>query len=226
MAFLICKHFVVIISFLQSQEGIAVGRSLGMLKNEQIDGNKEMIAFGLMNIVGANLVLYVPFCRILRWVEEEENLKKKDADLQYVLFSYLVGVTSIDNTGIGMLTDVHKNLGRKGIRIALTNLRREVAEKLTLSRYIESIGGDDWVFLSVKAAVAACRFALQEIKHNSPPCLQKQNPTYAALVSDGQARSTEGQRANRCGKQTRSTEGRRANRLKREGEEKIDHSRK
>ncbi|URE20894.1 STAS domain [Musa troglodytarum] len=160
MAFLICKHFVVIISFLQSQEGIAVGRSLGMLKNEQIDGNKEMIAFGLMNI------------------------------------------------------------------IALTNLRREVAEKLTLSRYIESIGGDDWVFLSVKAAVAACRFALQEIKHNSPPCLQKQNPTYAALVSDGQARSTEGQRANRCGKQTRSTEGRRANRLKREGEEKIDHSRK
>ncbi|URE06915.1 STAS domain, partial [Musa troglodytarum] len=39
-------------AFLALSEGIAVGRSLGMLKNEQIDGNKEMIAFGLMNIVG------------------------------------------------------------------------------------------------------------------------------------------------------------------------------
>ena len=35
-----------------SQEGIAVGRSLALIKNEQIDGNKEMIAFGIMNIAG------------------------------------------------------------------------------------------------------------------------------------------------------------------------------
>ncbi|CAD5188959.1 unnamed protein product [Musa acuminata subsp. malaccensis] len=40
-------------TFLALSEGIAVGRSLGMLKNEQIDGNKEMIAFGLKNIVGS-----------------------------------------------------------------------------------------------------------------------------------------------------------------------------
>ncbi|KAK8930955.1 putative sulfate transporter 3.5 [Platanthera zijinensis] len=31
-------------------EGVAVGRSLALLKNEQIDGNKEMIAYGMMNI--------------------------------------------------------------------------------------------------------------------------------------------------------------------------------
>ncbi|KAL1559664.1 Sulfate transporter 3.1 [Salvia divinorum] len=34
-------------------EGIAVGRSFAMLKNYHIDGNKEMIAFGIMNIAGS-----------------------------------------------------------------------------------------------------------------------------------------------------------------------------
>ncbi|PQQ04813.1 sulfate transporter 3.1 [Prunus yedoensis var. nudiflora] len=33
-------------------EGIAVGRSFSMFKNDHIDGNKEMIAIGMMNIVG------------------------------------------------------------------------------------------------------------------------------------------------------------------------------
>lgn len=35
------------------QEGIAVGRSFAMFKNYNIDGNKEMIAFGMMNIAGS-----------------------------------------------------------------------------------------------------------------------------------------------------------------------------
>ncbi|KAH7511891.1 hypothetical protein FEM48_Zijuj12G0031100 [Ziziphus jujuba var. spinosa] len=34
-------------------EGIAIGRSFAIMKNEQVDGNKEMIAFGLMNIIGS-----------------------------------------------------------------------------------------------------------------------------------------------------------------------------
>ena len=41
------------------QEGIAVGRSLGLLKNEPVDGNKEMIAFGLMNICGSFTSCYL-----------------------------------------------------------------------------------------------------------------------------------------------------------------------
>jgi sulfate transporter 3 len=41
------------------QEGIAVGRSLAMVKNEQIDGNKEMIAFGIMNIAGSFTSCYL-----------------------------------------------------------------------------------------------------------------------------------------------------------------------
>ena len=43
----------------RSQEGIAVGRSLALIKNEQIDGNKEMIAFGIMNIAGSCTSCYL-----------------------------------------------------------------------------------------------------------------------------------------------------------------------
>ena len=41
------------------QEGIAIGRSFAIMKNEQIDGNKEMIAFGFMNIVGSVTSCYL-----------------------------------------------------------------------------------------------------------------------------------------------------------------------
>ncbi|KAL6539182.1 putative sulfate transporter 3.3 [Orobanche gracilis] len=40
-------------------EGIAVGRTFAALKNYQVDGNKEMIAMGLMNIVGSSTSCYV-----------------------------------------------------------------------------------------------------------------------------------------------------------------------
>ncbi|RZR77974.1 hypothetical protein BHM03_00003194 [Ensete ventricosum] len=48
-------------------------------------GGKSYPLVSLFFDIGANLMPYVPFCRILRWVEEEENAKKKDADLQYVI---------------------------------------------------------------------------------------------------------------------------------------------
>ncbi|WOK95633.1 hypothetical protein Cni_G04340 [Canna indica] len=47
-------------------EGIAVGRSFAMFKNYNIDGNKEMIAIGTMNIVGSLTSCYLttgPFSR-------------------------------------------------------------------------------------------------------------------------------------------------------------------
>ncbi|KAG6723725.1 hypothetical protein I3842_03G222200 [Carya illinoinensis] len=40
-------------------EGIAIGRSFAIMNNEQVDGNKEMIAFGLMNIVGSFTSCYL-----------------------------------------------------------------------------------------------------------------------------------------------------------------------
>ncbi|GMH25797.1 hypothetical protein Nepgr_027640 [Nepenthes gracilis] len=47
-------------------EGVAAGRSFAMLKNYHIDGNKEMIAFGMMNILGSFTSCYLtsgPFSR-------------------------------------------------------------------------------------------------------------------------------------------------------------------
>ncbi|PUZ42735.1 hypothetical protein GQ55_9G606200 [Panicum hallii var. hallii] len=47
-------------------EGIAVGRSFAMFKNYNIDGNKEMIAIGTMNVVGSFTSCYLttgPFSR-------------------------------------------------------------------------------------------------------------------------------------------------------------------
>uniref|UniRef100_A0A2N9H1U9 STAS domain-containing protein n=1 Tax=Fagus sylvatica TaxID=28930 RepID=A0A2N9H1U9_FAGSY len=40
-------------------EGIAIGRSFAIMKNDPIDGNKEMIAFGLMNIAGSFTSCYL-----------------------------------------------------------------------------------------------------------------------------------------------------------------------
>ncbi|CAL0322029.1 unnamed protein product [Lupinus luteus] len=42
-----------IIGILSLTEGIAVGRTFAALHNDQIDGNKEMIAIGVMNIAGS-----------------------------------------------------------------------------------------------------------------------------------------------------------------------------
>jgi sulfate transporter 3 len=45
--------------YCQMQEGIAVGRSFAMLKNYNIDGNKEMTAIGTMNILGSFTSCYL-----------------------------------------------------------------------------------------------------------------------------------------------------------------------
>jgi MFS superfamily sulfate permease-like transporter len=41
------------------QEAIAIGRTFAGLKDYQIDGNKEMVALGTMNIVGSMTSCYV-----------------------------------------------------------------------------------------------------------------------------------------------------------------------
>ncbi|KAK3150551.1 hypothetical protein QOZ80_3AG0234650 [Eleusine coracana subsp. coracana] len=55
-----------IITGIIALEGIAVGRSFAMFKNYNIDGNKEMIAIGTMNILGSFTSCYLttgPFSR-------------------------------------------------------------------------------------------------------------------------------------------------------------------
>ncbi|XVF88503.1 hypothetical protein PTKIN_Ptkin19aG0056100 [Pterospermum kingtungense] len=49
----------VVTGLIAMAEGIAIGRSFAIMRNEQTDGNKEMIAFGLMNIVGSFTSCYL-----------------------------------------------------------------------------------------------------------------------------------------------------------------------
>ncbi|KAB2612741.1 sulfate transporter 3.4 [Pyrus ussuriensis x Pyrus communis] len=49
----------IITGILSLKEGVAVGRTFASLKNYQVDGNKEMMAIGLMNICGSCSSCYV-----------------------------------------------------------------------------------------------------------------------------------------------------------------------
>ncbi|MBA0673760.1 hypothetical protein Goari_015387 [Gossypium aridum] len=49
----------VVTGLISMVEGIAIGRSFAIVKNEQIDGNKEMIAYGFMNIIGSLTSCYL-----------------------------------------------------------------------------------------------------------------------------------------------------------------------
>ncbi|KAG2409238.1 sulfate transporter 3.3 [Vigna angularis] len=48
-----------ITGILSLTEGIAVGRTFAALKNYKVDGNKEMMAIGFMNVVGSSTSCYV-----------------------------------------------------------------------------------------------------------------------------------------------------------------------
>lgn len=59
LSYLIPTYYIydVVVSF--SQEAIAVGRSFASIKGYNIDGNKEMIAIGFMNIIGSLTSCYI-----------------------------------------------------------------------------------------------------------------------------------------------------------------------
>ncbi|KAK8913978.1 putative sulfate transporter 3.5 [Platanthera zijinensis] len=103
--------------------------------------------------------------RIARWVEAEGNIiKAKGQDLQYIIFD-MGGVSAIDNSGIGLLFEVHKMLESKGIKVALTNPRLSVVEKLVAADFIDVVG-KEWIFLSVNDAVSSYSFTLQQAKND------------------------------------------------------------
>ncbi|KAL1132919.1 hypothetical protein V6Z11_A12G004400 [Gossypium hirsutum] len=61
-----CLKTGIITGIIALAEGIAVGRSFAMFKHYHIDGNKEMVAIGTMNIVGSCFSCYLttgPFSR-------------------------------------------------------------------------------------------------------------------------------------------------------------------
>lgn len=105
--------------------------------------------------------------RISRWIyEEEEKLKSTGgSSLQYVILD-LSAVGSTDTSGISMFKEVKKNIYSRGLKLVLANPRSEVIKKLVKSKFIESIG-QEWIYLTVGEAVAACNFMLHASKSNN-----------------------------------------------------------
>ncbi|KAJ8768457.1 hypothetical protein K2173_021610 [Erythroxylum novogranatense] len=105
--------------------------------------------------------------RISRWInEEEEKLKSTgESTLQYVILD-MSAVGSIDTSGISMLEEVKKEIDKRGLKLVLVNPQSEVIKKLDKSKFIETIG-QQWLYLTVGEAVAACEFMLHTGKETS-----------------------------------------------------------
>ncbi|XP_042464454.1 sulfate transporter 3.1-like [Zingiber officinale] len=102
--------------------------------------------------------------RISRWIDEEEEKLQSNGEtnLEYVILD-LGAVGSIDTSGIGLLEELKKSLERRCLQMVLANPGSEVMKKLDKSKVLEAIG-QQWIFLTVAEAVAACNFMLHACK--------------------------------------------------------------
>ncbi|WOL10940.1 sulfate transporter 3.1-like [Canna indica] len=102
--------------------------------------------------------------RISRWIDEEQERLKSNGEtsLQYVILD-LGAVGSIDTSGIDLLKEVQKSLERRDLQLVLANPGSEVMKKLDNSKVLEIIG-QQWIFLTVGEAVAACDFLMHTCK--------------------------------------------------------------
>ncbi|PSR86092.1 Sulfate transporter 3.1 like [Actinidia chinensis var. chinensis] len=105
--------------------------------------------------------------RISRWIDEEEDKLKPSGEtsLQYVILD-MGAVGNIDTSGISMLEEVKKITDRRGLKLVLANPGGEVMKKLNKSNLIDMIG-QEWIYLTVGEAVAACNFMLHSCKPKS-----------------------------------------------------------
>jgi sulfate transporter 3 len=87
----------------------------------------------------------------------------------YTFFLYVneLAVGNIDTSGISMLEELNKILGRRELKLVIANPGAEVMKKLSKSTFIESIGKER-IYLTVAEAVAACDFMLHTAKPDSP----------------------------------------------------------
>ncbi|WZZ11850.1 sulfate transporter 3.2 [Brassica rapa] len=106
--------------------------------------------------------------RIGRWIDEEEEKlgKSEENSLQYIILD-LSAVGNIDTSGISMLEEVNKILGRRDLKLVIANPGAELMKKLSKSKFIETIG-KDWIHLTVAEAVTACDYMLHTAKPDSP----------------------------------------------------------
>lgn len=103
--------------------------------------------------------------RVMRYINEEDVLSDSKENVVEHLLLDLTGVSSIDMTGIETLVELKRMVEAKSIKMGLINPRRDVLEKLMLSKFIDKIG-KECVFLSIEGAVETCRFSLQSQKPN------------------------------------------------------------
>lgn len=102
--------------------------------------------------------------RIARWINEEDDRIKASGDtsLQYVILN-MAAVANIDTSGLSMLDELKKTVERRELKLVLANPGSEVMKKLNKSEIIEKIG-QEWIYLTVGEAVAACNYRLHSFK--------------------------------------------------------------
>eukprot|EP00262_Sarcandra_glabra_P007983 TRINITY_DN21151_c0_g1_i1.p1 TRINITY_DN21151_c0_g1~~TRINITY_DN21151_c0_g1_i1.p1 ORF type:complete len:653 (+),score=77.70 TRINITY_DN21151_c0_g1_i1:64-2022(+) len=91
--------------------------------------------------------------RILRWIEEEEEVEgKKPTGLQFVILD-MSTVNAIDTSGTSFLTDLKKKMDKRGLELVLVNPVGAVLEKLQRANQVQSFLGADSLYLTVGEAV-------------------------------------------------------------------------
>ncbi|XP_058001723.1 probable sulfate transporter 3.5 isoform X3 [Hevea brasiliensis] len=95
--------------------------------------------------------------RILRWIQEEDDVvNDEESVVEHVLLD-LSGVTSIDTTGIETLIEIRKILEAKSIKLSIINPRLDVMEKMIRSHFVDKVGKES-IFLCIEDAVEASLF--------------------------------------------------------------------
>ncbi|KAJ0112614.1 hypothetical protein Patl1_03313 [Pistacia atlantica] len=98
--------------------------------------------------------------RIARWVVEEEERLKSSGRVHLTIC-----VGNIDTSGISMLEEIKKIFDRRALKLVLANPGAEVTKKLDKSKFMENLG-QEWIYLTVGEAVAACNFMLHTCNPN------------------------------------------------------------
>ncbi|BFG43110.1 hypothetical protein CerSpe_293840 [Prunus speciosa] len=97
--------------------------------------------------------------------DEEGRIKSAgESSLQYVILD-MTAVGNIDTSGISMFEGIEKLVDRRGLQLVLANPGSEVMKKMNKLELIEKIG-QEWIYLTVAEAVAACNFMLHSTKPN------------------------------------------------------------
>ncbi|XVE52113.1 hypothetical protein DITRI_Ditri02bG0096200 [Diplodiscus trichospermus] len=91
--------------------------------------------------------------RVLRWIrEEEERIKANHESTLKCVIIDMTAVTAIDTSGIEMLCELRKMLGKRSLQLVLVNPVGSVIEKLHKSEILESFGMNGF-YLTVGEAV-------------------------------------------------------------------------